>query len=225
MSFFYTAITHNETKEIRFAEHFTDKGEMLKRSKQLHIEAVKLGPWKCYAGSEPVEAFLVRLAAKPEGSEIIFETDDNEASSKKLEAFSARVDKEAAKAGAKTISVLTDPEIDDTQDARPLPDWAVAQHAMEAAAQALADAKQSAETLIKRAESMDDQANSTKADRGARNPALIAAADGARGEADSAKARLYHAEQDYAEKKDVFDRLFAEHQAESKTSAKEVHKK
>lgn len=214
MGFFYTAITHNETNEIRFAEHFVDEGEMIKRSKQLHIEAVNLGPWKMYAGNEPPEAFLIRLYAKPEGSEEPKEGDDKETLAKKWEAFSARVDKEAAKAGSKTISVLTVPEIDDTQELRQLPAWAIAQHAMEKSAQYVIDAKQASSVLNLRADNLADAAYSRDASsipEGQRKEAIRKALS-AQQEADYAKARLYHAEQDYAEKKAEFDRLFAEYQ-------------
>ncbi len=177
--FFYTAITHDETNEIQYAEHFEDEAEMQKRSRQLEAEARRLGPWKCYKGTEPVEAFLVRLNAKPRGKEIIEETDDKDAMLSKMTVFQMRVDDEAAKAGAKTVSVPTAPEIDDreiidhsnpgapvvVQAGRPLPEWALAQHEAEKAGQVLADATAHAAAAKAKAERINDLIFGTLPDR------------------------------------------------------------
>jgi len=163
--FYYTAITHNETNEIQYAEHFEDETERNKRAVQLEGEARRLGPWKCYTGTEPVEAFIVRLTTKPTDAETVKEGDDKDTIQAKQNDYTARVDALAAKSGAKTVSVLTAPEIDDRDEARQLPDWAVAQTSVERAQQAVFDAQQGSGAAHKRADAIIDELYGTSKDR------------------------------------------------------------
>lgn len=202
MIYYYTAITHNDTNEILYAEHFEDEGEMLKRSRQLEAEARRLGPWKCYTGTEPVEAFLARLTAKATDADTVKPDDSDNVRRSKFEAFSDRVDALAAKAGAKTISVLTAPEIDDSAECRPVPPLQLALSAVEVATQRVLDAKTGADALQKRADNLAEEAYGTGAqsEPEERKQVLRRKAVDAQAEADNEKARLYHAEQDLAEK-------------------------
>ncbi len=204
---YYTAITHDETNEIRYAEHFDDIVECEKRSRQLEAEARHLGFWKCYKGTEPVEAYLARINAKPLESEVPDEGDAKGAIESKFKAYTDRINAIAAKAGAKTISILTAPEIDDRDEARPLPNYALAEHEYESAKRVVDDFTEIVQKYQARADSLDEQATGTKSDQAPMNPALKVAADGARGELDQAKAKLYHAEKKLADKAAALEAL------------------
>lgn len=204
--FFYTAIFRPSSGEILtsvdgvpYAEHFVDEGEMRKRARQFEAHARSLGevdPWVVYTGVEPVEAYWARATAEhPDG-------EGEDTANKRLDAL-------AAKAAAKTVSVLTAPEIDDSQEARPLPTWAVAQAEVEKAERAVVDAKEAHVALQLRADNLAEEAYATGAASDPEDVKMLKRrrAVNAQTEADQAKARLYHAEGDYAAKANTFKML------------------
>lgn len=194
--FFYTAIFRPTTGEILYPEHFEARTERDKRAKQLEAEARRLSQkhdedgmpapdaWLCYSGADPVEAELVRMAAKPTKSEEVTEADDKETAIAKWKAYAERMASDAAKAALKTTSVLTAPELDDSElwdhsdpanpivvrPGRELPAWALAQHAVEAAELAVRDAQDGVDAAQKRADEIIARVFSTAPDR----PAAVA---------------------------------------------------
>lgn len=155
---FYTAITRQTddgyevaTEKIGdvtyvYAEHFVDEAEMRKRARQFEAQARQMdaaGDRKYLAcsGTEPPEALIVRLTTLPTDAETPKEGDDKDAAELKRMAYADRVDALAAKAGAKTVSRLTAPEVDDSQEARPVPALALARSAVEVAEQMVRDAQ------------------------------------------------------------------------------------
>jgi len=203
--FFYTALFRPSTGEIQYAEHFEDEAERDKRAKQLEPEARRMSPpdvdgkptedaWLCYVSDKPVEwtqAFTQYLMDHPQDADMV------QAERDKIHAQAVAVaDK------AKTTSVLTDPEVDDRHEARGLPPLAVALSAVEKATQAVLDAKQGADALQKRADNLAEQAYGIGAssEPEERKQVLRRKAVDAQAEADNEKARLYHAEQDLADK-------------------------
>jgi len=196
--FFYTAIFRPSTGEILtpFAEHFADEAEMLKRARQFEAHARSLGeddPWMVYSGVEPVEAYLDRLTIQPKEDE-------------SPESFQTRQNALAAKGAARTVSVLTAPEVDDSQEARPLPAWAVAQAEVEKAERFLIDAKEAHIALQKRADNLAEEAYATGSQTDPEDVKALKRqrAVRAQAEADQAQARLYHAEGDYAAKAQTY---------------------
>lgn len=213
--FFYTAITRQvgDTYEVAtekvgdvthvYAEHFVDEAEMRKRARQFEAQARMLdvkgdGSYKAYSGMEPVEAFIVRLTEPLTKDEEVPKGSTEEAYNASLAKYTARVDALAAKAGAKTVSVLTAPEVDDSQEARPVPAVALARSAVEVAEQAVIDAQAAVDKHQGRADTLAEEALS----RGSKSATpdikaeLRRKADGAQDEAEQAKARLYHAQQE-----------------------------
>jgi hypothetical protein len=258
--FFYTAIFRPTTGEILCPEHFEAKSERDKRAKQLEVEARQLSSkhdedgtpapeaWLCYSGTDPVEAELVRMAAKPTKAEEVLETDDKETAIAKWKAYTERVAAEAAKAAFKTTSMLTEPEVDDSQEARELPAWAVAQHAVEAAELAVRDAQDGVDAAQKRFDDISARIFSKEPDRPAavaehaewEKRTLLAGAPGAEArvayddrrqavaaqtEVDQQKARLYRAEENLKEKQAILAPLIEQRDKESAASAKEAQKK
>lgn len=166
----YTAIIHDDTHAIEFAEHYADEAEAVKRCAQLAKEAQTRGPWKSWQGTEPPEAFVLRQVT------VKGEAEDQDAYDARLDALIAKV---------VTASVLTDPEVDDTEEARPLPPVAVARAELETAEQFLADCREHVAAVERRID-----AHLTAGNR--------QLAESAAGELDAAKSRLYHAEQAHA---------------------------
>lgn len=178
--FFYTAIFRPTTGEVLrednflAAEHFADEAERNKRAKQFETHARSLGevdPWMVYSGQVPVEVYLARSAVAPKEGE---EQAD----------WAARVQAAGDKV-TKTVSVLTAPEVDDSElvdhsdpanpvvirPGRELPAWALAQHAVEAAELAVRDAQDGVDSAQKRADEIITRVFSTAHDR----PAAVAA--------------------------------------------------
>jgi len=213
MTYYYTALFRPSTGEIQYAEHFEDESERDKRASQLEPEAARMSPpdvdgeptedsWLCYSGPDPVEAELVRMGAKPTKDETVAEDDPKDVAIAKWQAFADRVAAEAAEAALKTTSILTAPEHDDRHEAREIPPLQLAMSAVEKATQAVLDAKQGTDALQLRADNLAAEAYGTGAasEPEERKQALRRKAVDAQAEADNEKARLYHAEQDLAEK-------------------------
>jgi hypothetical protein len=228
--FFYTAIFRPSTGEVlrddhlTYAEHFVDEAEMRKRAKQFESHARSLGedaPWMVYMGKESFE----RNRARED-----FRAYDPDAETP--EQFYKEMDAEVAKI-TKTASILTAPEVDDSQEARPLPAWAVAQADVERAELAVKDAQDGVDEAQKRADAIIDRVFSTSPDRPAAVAAhaewetktLMSGAPGAdlkvayddRRQAvaasltvDQQKGRLYLAQEDLKAKREVYDALKAE---------------
>jgi hypothetical protein len=214
---YYTAITRQtadgyeiatETigdKLYTYAEHFEDEGEAKKRARQFESQARQMDAegetaHKVYTGTEPPEAFIVRL------------TWPAMTDSESRDEYYAKMDTAAAKAGAKTISVLGEPEHDDSQENRPVPPVAMARSAVEVAEQAVKDAQAAVDKHQGRADTLAEEALS----RGPKSATpdikaeLRRKADGAQDEADQAKARLYHAEQELKSRQNAVAELEAQ---------------
>jgi len=215
MTYFYTAIFRPTTGEVLrevngdvtivMAEHFADEVERNKRAKQFEAHARSLGeadPWMVYTGVRPLEwslAFAKYLEDHPMGAGV-----DQDARDKIMADATKAADK------VKSVSILTDPEVDDSQDARTLPAWAIAQHEVEAAEQAVKDAQAGHDAIKARADQMDAAAYSTRPDRGPIEAGARQRADSARQEAEQAQARLYHAQENLKAKKAALAPLIAE---------------
>jgi len=239
MNYFYTAIFQPSTGKIMYPEHFEAESERDKRAKQLESESRRMSPpddddgkphddtWLCYSGVEAVETYLIRIGTPLIDSEKSTEGVSDEKETSKRQAYHERVDNMVAK--VRTISALTAPEFDDRKESRQLPAWAIAQSAMEKAAQAVIDAKQGADALQLRADNLAEAAYSRASDGPPRGVNELAEsrrkAVDAQTQADHEKARLYHAEQDYLSKSEEFKALFEADQIASATRAKEAQKK
>lgn len=223
MTYYYTAMFRPTTGEIQFAEHFEDVKERDKRATQLEAEARRQSPpdvdgkptddaWMCYKGDKPVEwtmAFVAYLEAHPMGPEVT-----------QAEWDKIMSDAEKVADKVKSCSVLTAPEIDDSElidpvtgdvlrAGRPIPPIQLALSAVEKATQAVNDAKTGADALQKRADNLAEEAYGTGAqsEPEERKQVLRRKAVDAQAEADNEKARLYHAEQDLAEKLKIVEDL------------------
>lgn len=204
---YYTAVIKDgkvftDADGFAYAEHFEDAAERDKRARQF-ASVCHAGPeFMLYQGTEPAESWIARQGFR------VYDPDGNETP----DAYHKAIDAHAAKAGDKTVSKLTAPEVDDSQEARPLPEWAIAQHTVDAAHQVLIDARAAVTVANKRAQDLADFANgprSPESEPMSKDQLAFAreAANGAQIEADRAMGRMYHAEQDYSEKKAKYDSL------------------
>jgi hypothetical protein len=208
---FYTAIIQANTNAIEFAEHFDDEAERDKRARQLQGECIGRGEadgWRVYTGDKPVEwtlAFADYLTKHPQTADM-----EQSERDKIMANASAFADK------AKTVSIKAEPEIDDRDEARPLPAWAVAEHEQATALITLADAKATSDAATAKADELDSLAAKTKG-----NSDLRAEANAARATAEQAAAILYRAEQDYQAKAQTFNTLMAEENKRAEEASKE----
>ena len=104
---FYTCIaTEDKKPRILYSEHFVDKEEMEKRAKQLQGECYNHdgAMWKLYKGEECFESAYAKSIAPI----IKHESDDTRQN---------RLNMIGLEASKTSVSVLTDPEIDD------VPQW------------------------------------------------------------------------------------------------------
>jgi len=194
-----------DAREFVYAEHFESESDMHKRARQFETQARQMDApngdaHKVYSGTEPPEAFIARLTFRG------FEPDDESPDD-----FNKELDAACKAAGAKTVSVLTAPELDDTQENRPLPPLALALSAVEAAEQAVMDAQAGVDQLQTRADDLAEAAKSTDPDGPGpeAKAALAQKARGALAEVDQARARLYHAQNDLEAKQKAVEELKA----------------
>lgn len=190
----YVAIANKERK-IEYAEHFEDEDEARKRFRQLAGECSGRGStWAPYSGTEPIEAYFARFDAK-EGQDV--------------EAL-------AKKAASTSKSVKGQPEVDDRHEARPLPEWAVAQHEEERVELLWKDAEASANAHDKKAADLEAFAAKIEIEMaGIFRPrkekdavkAAKAAALGARLEANEAATKAYRIKVELLNKQDEAKKL------------------
>lgn len=229
---YYTAVIKDNAvlmqDGITYAEHFESATERDKRAKQFYSMIIGDESKKVYSGTMPPEAFIVLITTPTTEAETVVDGDSKETIEAKLKAFNDRKETLAAKAGAKTVSKLTSPEVDDSSEARGLPDWAKAQHEVEAATQALIEAKADVEAKKIRFDAVFDEVFGTDPNRPDPRKTVAKISDGiekdlvrqsidptayvptplpnhlkvisAQGDLDRAEGNLYKAENDLAAK-------------------------
>lgn len=212
---YYTAVIKDgkvfvDENGLVYAEHFEDAAERDKRARQFSSACLDGTGNLLYQGTRAPEAALATaqyLVDHPQTEDM-----DQKARDKIMTDALIAGDR----AGDKTVSKLTAPEIDDSDEKRGLPDWAIAQHEVEAATQAVIDAKAAVEAKTRTADALVEAA---KKPRDADSPAMTgeqiaaqvheahAKASGALTEVDRATGALYLAEQDLAAKIAAYEKI------------------